>query len=142
MTSPLALGAKETLPADGLTGTLIGRAWLPPTDTTPGGPSVVVLRTDGVFDISAVAPTVSSLLEMDDPVAVVRSAHGRWIGSLDDLLACAPILGATGTCPGVHLLAPCDLQVIKAAGVTFAGSLIERVIEEQTKGDPQGAAQM
>ncbi|WER45483.1 fumarylacetoacetate hydrolase family protein [Cupriavidus sp. WKF15] len=136
----LSLSAKETLPADGLRGTLVGRAWLPPTDASPGGPSVVAVRADGVFDISAAAPTMSGLLEQADPVATVRGTPGRWIGSLDSLLANAP--ASTGSAQAAHLLAPCDLQVIKAAGVTFAGSLVERVIEEQTKGDPQGAAEV
>jgi fumarylacetoacetate (FAA) hydrolase family protein len=142
MTSLLALGlgAKETLPADSPSGTLVGRAWLPPTGATPGGPAVVVVRADGVFDISDAAPTVSSLLERDDPVATVRGTPGRWIGSLESLLASGP--ASSGDAQAAHLLAPCDLQVIKAAGVTFAGSLIERVIEEQTKGDPQGAAEV
>lgn len=142
MTSLLAPGpgAMDTLPADGTLGTLVGRAWLPPTDAMPAGPSVVVVRADGVFDISEAAPTMSSLLEHDDPVATVRATLGRWIGSLDSLLAGAPV--STSNPAAAHLLAPCDLQVIKAAGVTFAGSLIERVIEEQTKGDPQGAAEV
>lgn len=136
----LGLGAKETLPADGTPATLVGRAWLPASDAVIGGPAVVVVRGDGVFDITDAAPTVSSLLELDDPVAVVRATPGRWIGSLDDLLGGAPARGADPA--AAHLLAPCDLQVIKAAGVTFAGSLIERVIEEKTKGDPQQAAEV
>jgi hypothetical protein len=37
------------------------------------------------------------------------------------------------------LLAPIDLQAVKAAGVTFATSLLERVVEEQAKGDPAKA---
>lgn len=140
MALPLTLSATQTLPADGLAGTLVGRAWIPASDGVPAGPAVVVLRPDGVFDISDVAPTMSTLLEQDDPLTVVHNAPGRWIGKLDDLLASSadPRSG-----DGVaRLLAPCDLQVIKAAGVTFAGSLVERVIEEQTKGDPQDAAEV
>lgn len=140
MTTPLALNARHTLPEDGAAGTLVGRAWLPATASAPAGPAVVTVRPDGVFDISDAAPTMCGLLELDDPVAVVRRTPGRWIGSLDDLLAQAP--ASAGHADAAHLLAPCDLQVIKAAGVTFAGSLIERVIEERTKGDPQGAAQL
>jgi len=139
MTPPLVLDTEDTLPDDGFTGTLVGRAWLPTTDAAPGGPAVVVLRSDGVFDISDVAPTMSSLLEQDDPVATVRNAGGRRIGSLQAMLDGAPANTGDAT---AHLLAPCDLQVIKAAGVTFAGSLIERVIEEQAKGDAFGAAQI
>lgn len=140
MTTPLALNARHTLPEDGAAGTLVGRAWLPATASAPAGPAVVTVRPDGVFDISDASPTMSGLLELDDPVAVVRRTPGRWIGSLDDLLAQAS--ASAGHADAAHLLAPCDLQVIKAAGVTFAGSLIERVIEERTKGDPQGAAQL
>ncbi|RQZ16680.1 fumarylacetoacetate hydrolase [Burkholderia sp. Bp9031] len=140
MTLPLALTARNTLPEDGAAGTLVGRAWLPATASTPAGPALVAVREDGVFDLSDVAPTMSDLLERDDPVAVVRGMPGRWIGTLDSLLANAP--ADTGDAGAAHLLAPCDLQVIKAAGVTFAGSLIERVIEERTKGDPHGAAQL
>jgi fumarylacetoacetate (FAA) hydrolase family protein len=110
----------------------------------PAGPAVVVLRADGVFDISDAAPTISSLLEREDPVATVRAASGRWIGKLETIIGnTADATDGTARNPErVHLLAPCDLQVIKAAGVTFAASLIERVIEEQAKGDPQGAVRV
>jgi fumarylacetoacetate (FAA) hydrolase family protein len=144
MTSPLSLSATDTLPSDGLSGTLVGRAWVPATNSMPAGPAVVVVRADGVFDISDAAPTISSLLEREDPVATVRAASGRWIGRLDTIIvntAAAPG-GIAHNPERAYLLAPCDLQVIKAAGVTFAASLIERVIEEQAKGDPQGAVRV
>jgi fumarylacetoacetate (FAA) hydrolase family protein len=140
MTYQLPLSAAETLPSDGLSGTLVGRAWVAAANAKPAGPSVVVLRADGVFDISDAAPTLSSLLEREDPVAAVRAAQGRWIGSLDSILS--DTAGRAGNPERTRLLAPCDLQVIKAAGVTFAASLIERVIEEQAKGDPQGAVRV
>jgi len=41
-----------------------------------------------------------------------------------------------------RLLAPCDVQAIKACGVTFAVSLLERVIEEQAGGDPSKAKEV
>src|SRR6185436_5463199 len=69
------------------------------------------------------APTLSDLFDMPDAAKKVRAHQGERLGSLDDALR-------QGT-----LLAPCDLQAIKAAGVTFADSLIERVIEERAKGD-------
>lgn len=140
MNPGFSLSSFETLPSDGVAGTLVGRAWVPASGALPAGPAVVVVRADGVFDISDAAPTISSLVDMQDPVGAVRAAAGRWIGSLDALLAntaCAERNPAAA-----HLLAPCDLQVIKAAGVTFAASLIERVIEERAKGDPQGAVQV
>ncbi len=112
------------LPQDGTRGTLVGRAWIPSVGGKPAGPSVVALRTEGVFDLSAHVPTMSSLLELPDPAAAVKTMTGRFIGDIAGI-----------TQGSVQMLAPCDLQVIKAAGVTFAASLLERVIEEQAKGD-------
>ena len=129
-----------TLPADGLAGTLVGRAWLPPGNGLPAGPAVVALRADGLYDISGLAPTISDLVELDDPAAAVRAAAGRHVGTLQAILDNTAADSRNPALP--HLLAPCDLQVIKAAGVTFATSLLERVIEEQAKGDPQGAAEV
>jgi len=140
MTQSLTLDPSTTLPEDGLAGTLVGRAWLPATASAPAGPAVVVLRADGVYDVSDAAPTISSLVEMDDPVAAVRAAAGRRIGSLEALLE--NTAAAPRNPDAAYFLAPCDLQVVKAAGVTFASSLLERVIEERAKGDPQGAARV
>jgi fumarylacetoacetate (FAA) hydrolase family protein len=137
MTFPLSL--KATLPEDGFIGTLIGRAWIPSLASTVGGPCVVALRPEGVFDLTEMAPTISSLPELPDPLHTVRQAKGRFVGSLEHLLECTAAGAAISDAQAPFFLAPCDLQVIKAAGVTFAGSLIERVIEERAKGDPQGA---
>lgn len=121
----------QVLPDDGLQGTLVGRVWVP-SGAAPG-PAVVALRPEGVFDLSAHYPTVSTLLDTLAPAEAARSATGQYLCSVEDLLA--------NSLPGARdatrswLLAPCDLQVVKAAGVTFAASLIERVIEEQARGD-------
>ena len=123
----------QLLPEDDLAGTLVGRAWVPADGARPAGPSVVVLRQDGVFDLSQTWPTMTALLERADPAAQVRAVPGRRVCSVDELTAATP--GGSGPC----LLAPCDLQVIKAAGVTFAASMVERVIEEQAKGDARQA---
>ena len=105
--------------------TLIGRAWV----VHPmAGPAVVAVRGDDVFDISATSATVSGLLERYDAAMLTRSAPGKRIGSLAELLANS--VEETRNPDRPFLLAPCDLQVIKAAGVTFAVSLIERLIEE------------
>ncbi len=111
----------EILPEDGTAGTLVGRV------NTPAGPSVVAVRADGVFDITAAAPTVADLCNAADPVALARS-KGERLGTLDELVP--------------SLLAPIDLQAIKAAGVTFAVSLLERLIEEHAKGDLSRAEQV
>ena len=97
-----------------------------------GGPSVVVLRDGMIVDItSSEAPTMRDLLEKDDPVAFVRGQQGEAVAPLaaimdSELAADAPYF----------LLAPCDLQAVKACGVTFARSMIERVIEEKAAGNP------
>lgn len=131
----IALSVASTLPEDGCAGTLIGRAWVP---GSPSGPSVVAIREDGVWDISRTAPTCSALLNAEDPVDLVRGARGATrIGSLDDILANS---AADARDPGKpYLLAPVDLQALKACGVTFASSMLERVIEEQAKGVPSRA---
>jgi fumarylacetoacetate (FAA) hydrolase family protein len=98
------------------------------------GPSTVAVRDGWVFDVSSAAPTVSALLNTDDPVAIARMAAGSSrIGSVDDLLANS--LADTRDERAPWLLAPCDLQTVKASGVTFVASLLERVIEEQARGD-------
>ena len=123
--------ALQVLPDDGLQGTLVGRVWAP-QGAVPG-PAVVALRPEGVFDLSAHYPTMSTLLDTLAPAEAARTATGQYLCSVDDLLANS-LPGARDT-TRPWLLAPCDLQVVKAAGVTFAASLIERVIEEQARGD-------
>lgn len=119
------------LQGDELNGTYLGRVW----DPQAQGPSVVTIRDGHVFDITAkTAPTTRDICEMDDPAGYVKSAPGRDLGPLD-VLAAAPV----GNPDTVHFLAPCDLQAIKACGVTFAQSMVERVIEERAAGDPQAA---
>jgi fumarylacetoacetate (FAA) hydrolase family protein len=127
-------GLHPVLPQDGLAGTLVGRVWRP---GTPAGPSVVLLRPDGVFDLSRHFPTMSTLLETDQPARAVRSVSGERLCSVEALLDNSRAAGRDDTAP--WLLAPCDLQVVKAAGVTFASSMIERVIEEQAGGDASRA---
>jgi fumarylacetoacetate (FAA) hydrolase family protein len=124
---------ERTLPKDGTRGALAGRVWLPDVD----GPAVAAVREDGVYDISRTTPTMRDLCEADDPAALVRSAQGTRIGSLADILTNTPELGRNPGSP--WLLAPIDLQAVKAAGVTFPLSMLERVIEEQARGAPEKA---
>jgi len=132
LTVPLSL--EQFLPEDGLKGTLVGRAWIP---GQPAGPAVIAIREDGIYDLSAVAPTMCDLLEASDPVSLVKRGCTKKIGSVEGLLENSGT--ARFKADKAYLLAPCDLQVIKAAGVTFASSLLERVIEEQAKGNPARA---
>ncbi|MEU3795216.1 fumarylacetoacetate hydrolase family protein [Streptomyces fructofermentans] len=127
------LTAGSVLPEDADRAALVARVH----DPECGGPCVAAVRGEQVVDLTAIAPTVSDLMERDDATAVVREADGGRTWRLDELLQ-----ASTGCRDVPHLLAPIDLQVIKAAGVTFAGSLLERVIEERTGGDPAQAARV
>ena len=130
----IQIDPKSTLPSDSTSGTLVGRVWRPGV-----GPSVVAIRTEGVFDISRSFATMRDLCESDDPAAGAASAKGERVGDLAAILANTVEAGRDATKP--WLLAPIDLQAVKAAGVTFAISLLERVIEEQARGAPERAAQ-
>jgi fumarylacetoacetate (FAA) hydrolase family protein len=125
---------RATLPEDAANATLAGRVWRPDVH----GPSVVTIRDDKVIDISAICPTMRDLCESSDPASAVRAAEGEMIGTLNTILANTP--PATRDQSRPWLLAPIDLQAIKAAGVTFAISMLERVIEERARGDLSAAA--
>lgn len=127
------MSVQATLPEDGAAGALAGRVWRPDLE----GPSVVAVRGDKLVDISAAVPTMRDLAERDDAAEVVREARGDWEGDLAALLANTP--EATRDPAQPWLLAPVDLQAVKAAGVTFARSMLERVIEEQAQGAPEKA---
>jgi fumarylacetoacetate (FAA) hydrolase family protein len=129
-----AMTPHATLPRDGTEGALAARVWLPDAD----GPAVAAVRADGVYDISQLAPTMRDLCEAPDPSGIVRFGQARRIGALEDILANTPEVKRYTRKP--WLLAPNDLQAIKAAGVTFPLSMLERVIEEQARGAPEKAA--
>ncbi len=125
-----------TLPEDGCAGTLVGRIW----DPAVHGPSPVVVHDDSVYDLSASFASVRDLCEQPDPARAVRDAAGRRVGALADILANTNPTDRDPSRP--WLLAPVDLQTLKAAGVTFAVSMVERVIEERVRGDFEAAAAM
>jgi fumarylacetoacetate (FAA) hydrolase family protein len=130
----MQLTSDNTLPLDGTEGALLARIWRPELQ----GPSVVALRGGMVVDISASYPTARDVCEAPDPAAALRAAPGDPLCSLADLLANSVPKNRQPALP--WLLAPSDLQVIKAAGVTFATSMLERVIEEKARGNPAAAA--
>ncbi len=122
------LSLSAALPADHERAVLIGRIWVEGT-----GPVLVRVREEGIYDISHIAATASQLLEMADPVGTVREYAVDRIAATADVLANSAHDRRDPAVP--WLLAPCDLQAIKAAGVTFVASMLERVIEEQARGD-------
>ena len=129
----LALTPENTLPADGYAGALAGRVFVPEV-----GPCVVAIREGGVYDITAAFPTMRDLCETPDPAAALSREKGARIGALAAILANTPPRDPAKP----HLLAPIDLQAVKAAGVTFAVSMLERVIEERARGNPAAAAEI
>ncbi len=123
-----------TLPIDRDRALLVGRAFVPAVS----GAVLVAVRGDDLVDATAVAPTSSMLANLDDPAGALKAARSLpRIAKLDDVLANSD--EGTRDAGRPWLLAPCDLQAIKAAGVTFVASMLERVIEEQARGDPAKA---
>ncbi|WP_313760235.1 fumarylacetoacetate hydrolase family protein [Rhizobium sp.] len=115
-------------------GLFVGRAWNPAAE----GPSLVTIRDQQVIDITSKdVATMSALLERPDLVAFVRAANGKSLGTLEEIAANSTDKPDASR---PYLLAPVDLQAVKACGVTFAQSMIERVIEEKAAGNPDRAA--
>ena len=129
----LADRATDPLPDDSKRATLVGRVW----DPKAGGPSVAVLCDGDLIDVTSTAPTMRDLCEAEDPAALARSAKGASLGTLAEILKNTPREDRLAGKP--WLLAPIDLQAIKAAGVTFVVSMLERVIEEQARGEASRA---
>jgi len=122
------LSTSICLPLDAATATLVGRVWL-----NDVGPVLVCIKPDGVYDLSPAAATMSELLEMEDPV---RAVHQHGVTRIGDTQAVLRNSSQDERNPALPwFLAPCDLQAIKASGVTFISSMLERVIEEQARGD-------
>jgi fumarylacetoacetate (FAA) hydrolase family protein len=110
------------LPSDAAEAVLVGRVW----SNAAGGPCPVLIRNGLVLDLTGLSPTMSGLFEIDNLAEqLAANPDLAELGTLDQFLS-----GEAG-----RLLAPVDLQAVKAAGVTFADSMLERVIEEQAKGD-------
>ncbi len=134
----MKLSSAEVLPHDSESATLVGRAWLP---GDRGGPSPVAVRGGSLFDLSRVAPTSSALLNTADPVKLVRDAIARgWAKPVADIEAALGNSHAGRRRASMaYVLAPCDLQAVRACGVTFVSSMVERVIEEHARGDADKA---
>ncbi len=127
----LAESMNDALPQDVETATLVGRVFVPEF----AGPATVVVRGEHLVDISASFPTMTDLTEQSQPLAAVRAAEGGASWPLFEVIENS----LNERTDAVHLLAPIDLAAVKAAGVTFAASLVERLIEERAGGDPAKA---
>jgi fumarylacetoacetate (FAA) hydrolase family protein len=129
----MKISVAQTLPHDAKQAALAGRVWRPDVD----GPSVVRVDGETLADVTSTFPTMRDLCEAENPGEALRAAKGDAVGSLADVLANTPPERRDARKP--WLLAPIDLQAIKAAGVTFAVSMLERVIEERARGNPAEA---
>uniref|UniRef100_UPI003B3AFF86 fumarylacetoacetate hydrolase family protein n=1 Tax=Pseudactinotalea sp. TaxID=1926260 RepID=UPI003B3AFF86 len=133
MTEPWSGAAADLLPTDAAEAVLIGRVWLPEV----AGPAVVVLRDGVLHDLSHTFATVREVTETHDPARAVRATAGTAVGTLEEIWS--------NTDPDTRrtdrpwLLSPIDLHVVKAAGVTFPVSMLERMIEERARGEAEGA---
>ena len=129
--SPVVVSVRECLPNNAADALLVGRAWSP----AAAGPSVIGVRGGDAVDLTASYPTVSHLLNVakaGDVRAAIKQALA--LASLDALVANS-VEGARDPAKP-WLLAPSDLHAVKASGVTFIASLLERVIEERARGNP------
>lgn len=135
--------ARAMLPEDAGSALLVGRIW---AEHPVPGPAVVALRGADLVDLTPVFPTLTDILRSPEPVAAVRAARD----AAEPACTLAEAVAATlrqqahpqDAPSGLRLLAPADLQAVKACGVTFVRSLLERVIEERAKGDPAAAAEL
>ncbi|MEJ6023719.1 fumarylacetoacetate hydrolase family protein [Ramlibacter sp. PS4R-6] len=126
------LSIAGALPADADAALLVGRVHCEGV-----GPILVRVTREDVHDISHLAATCSELLELPDLPLLLRGHRGPRLGATSEILANSAHDGQNPSLP--WFLAPCDLQAIKAAGVTFVASMLERVIEEQARGDASRA---
>ncbi|WP_224772624.1 fumarylacetoacetate hydrolase family protein [Pelagicoccus enzymogenes] len=128
-------------------GTWAGRIWLPASRAVNklAGPRVVAIREQKVYDLSHRFQTFASLVNASDPVGEIREAIGTEICSLQELQKSQMGFEVDENRQEKEqpiILAPNDILATKACGVTFIRSLLERVIEEKAKGDPQAATRV
>ena len=123
-------------------GSYLGRAWIPGDgNRTQGGPCLIMVRAGQVYDATKYGPTCSAFLERADVSECLKNCEDdNPVTSLDEIFQNS--LEFSGDLSKIHLLAPIDLQCIKAAGVTFVSSMLERVIEERAGGDPTKAEEV
>ena len=113
---------------------LVGRVWRPGK-----GPCVAILRDGVLIDVTESVVSMADFLD-NDPAGHFDTLTGEAVGTPDDLALDPTQMGYHADRP--CLLAPCDFQALKACGVTFAQSMVERVIDERTSGDPARADQL
>lgn len=133
---PLLAHSRMLLPEDHNDATLIGRVWLPASGSKPGGPTIVHVTDTAIYDLSADFPTLTDLLHHHAPADLCRSMKtGNSVASFDEIAA--NTLALKRDTDKAFFISPIDLQPVKACGVTFYESLVERIIEERAEGNPE-----
>ena len=115
----------QHLPEDWRQASLLGRL------QGPDGPVPILVRGGRVFDVATSGPTTADIAAEWRGDADFSSTE---LGDLDSL-GFVPAWDPAAKSARFRLLSPLDLQCIKASGVTFANSAVERVIEERARGD-------
>jgi fumarylacetoacetate (FAA) hydrolase family protein len=129
----------DYLPEDGLQGALLGRAWLPASLTgSIAGPAPVLLTRDGLVDLSGLRPTMAELLVLGREEILSAAQGGKRLAPVEAVIEAT--LNRDPVPKHPRFLSPLDIQAVKACGVTFVCSLLERIIEERADGDPERAA--
>ncbi|NME68666.1 fumarylacetoacetate hydrolase family protein [Flammeovirga aprica] len=123
---------KQYLPADQFEGTLIGRVWMVGVET---GPAPVIIKEEGVYNLTTLAPTTSDLFNLNIDLSTIDVSLLEKLGNYEELMENA----LEGSVDKTHFISPFDIQAIKACGVTFMVSMLERVIEERAGGDASKA---
>jgi len=122
------------LPNDHEDATLVGRIWMAGDDASLSGPCIVTVCNDNIYDLTSYTPTCAQLMAASNRFEIIEKAQeDPPLCSLDTIIKNSNSGNVESRLS--HLLSPIDLQCIKAAGVTFADSLIERIIEERAGGD-------
>lgn len=130
---PLLENGQSSLPDDADAAQLVFRVM------TRDGPSVCTLREGLAVDLTAELPTLAHLLTRSAPSEAIKAAKGESLGPVDAIIVNSDEVARDPAKP--YLLAPFDLQAVKACGVTFVSSMVERVVEEMTGGDPDKAGE-
>lgn len=132
----MKLQMKQCFPEDKQGALLLGRVW---QGGAAGGPCVVMIENEEVYDLTRTYPMMAELLNQPDLPSCLAQAKKTSFGKIWPILENTDPTVRDSEAP--YFLAPCDLQVLKACGVTFASSMLERLVEEQAKGDPAKAKQ-
>ena len=141
------ISLQDSLPNNGQEGTWLGRAWLPAGFSPSGiaGPHVITIRGEDIVELSSSFKTIADVTRHPEPTAAVQQATGNTVCRVSELFDNSLFHQVPENIADADkpvLLAPNDIQAIKAAGVTFAASLIERVIEERALGDAAKAEEI